>query len=67
MPKAVNSQQKWFLTILKCQSPLAKLFFLKIRPKLQANAKASNIIEFEVILDFYDAIKNTVFEVKKEH
>ena len=50
---------------LKCLSPLAKLFFLKSRPQIQA--KASNKIEFEVIPNFYDSIENTVFEVKKEH
>ena len=50
---------------LKCLLPLAKLFFLKSRPQILA--KSSNKIEFEVIADFYDAIENTVFEVKKEH
>ena len=52
------------INYLKCLSPLAKSFFLKSRPQIQA--KASNKIKFEVILDFYDVIENTIFEVKKE-
>ena len=57
-----NSQ---YLIVKVPITPSQTFFFLKSRPQIQA--KASNKIEFEVIPDFYDAIENTVFEVKKEH